>query len=68
MLLSQHKADLQEAAKRAENPQMLAELQKEQARVQSELDKTFADSRKLIQAFSTATRTAVLYTQNGPGM
>ena len=47
---------------------MLAELQKEQARVQSELDKTFADSRKLIQAFSTATRTAVLYTQNGPGM
>jgi len=49
MLLSHHKAaiDLQEAAKRTENPQMLAELQKEQARVQSELDKTFADSRKL---------------------
>jgi len=49
-LLSQHKAaleDLQEAAKRTNNPQMLAELQKEEARVQSELDKTFADSRKL---------------------
>jgi len=50
MLLSSHKAaleDLQEAAKRTNNPQMLADLQKEQARVQSELDKTFADSRKL---------------------
>jgi len=49
-LLSHHKAgleNLQEAAKRVENPQMLAELQKEEARVQSELDRTFADSRKL---------------------
>ena len=32
--------DLQEAAKRTNNPQILAELQKEEARVQSELDKT----------------------------
>ena len=49
-LLSQHKAgleNLQEAAKRTNNPQMLAELHKEEARVQSELDRTFADSRKL---------------------
>jgi len=49
-LLSRHKAaieDLQEAAKRTNNPQMLAELQKEEARVQSELDKTLADSKKL---------------------
>ena len=50
MLLSQHKAaleTLQEAAKKTNNPQMLADLQQEEARVQSELDKTFADSRKL---------------------
>jgi len=49
-LLSQHKAaltELQEAARRTDNPQMLADLQKEEARIQSELDKTFADARKL---------------------
>jgi len=49
-LFSQYKAglaELQEAAKKTNNPQMLADLQKEEARIQSELDKTFADARKL---------------------
>ena len=49
-LLSQHKAaltELQEAARKTDNPQMLADLKKEEARIQSELDKTFADARKL---------------------
>jgi len=46
-LLSQHKAALENLREAANNPQMLADLQQEEARVQSELDKTFADSRKL---------------------
>jgi len=49
-LLFQHKAalaELQESARKTDNPQMLADLQKEEARIQSELDKTFADSREL---------------------
>ena len=49
-LLSQHKetlAELQEAAKKMNNPQALADLQKEEARIQVELDKTFNDARKL---------------------
>src|SRR6266545_5938689 len=49
-LLSQHKetlADLQEAAKKTNNPEALADLQKEGARIQAELDKTFKDARKL---------------------
>jgi len=49
-LLSQHKAaltELQEAARKTDNPQMLADLKKEEARIQSELDKPFADARKL---------------------
>jgi len=68
-LLSQHKAaleDLQEAAKRTNNPQMLAELQKEEARVQSELDKTFADSRKL--KLSLLRRIRLFFTRKTDGV
>jgi len=43
-LLFQHKAALAELQ---ESARMLADLQKEEARIQSELDKTFADSREL---------------------
>ena len=53
-LLSQHKAaltELQEAAKKTNNPKMLADLKKEEERIQSELDKTFADARKLKLSF-----------------
>ena len=50
VLFSQYKAglaELQEAAKRTNNPQILADLRKEEARIQSELEKTFARARKL---------------------
>ena len=52
-LLSQHKTaitELQEAAKKTNNPKMLADLKKEE-RIQSELDKTFADAKKLKLSF-----------------
>ena len=53
-LLSEHKAslaELQEAAKKTNNPKLLADLKKEEERIQSELDKTFADARKLKLSF-----------------
>src|SRR6266545_5584438 len=49
-LLSQHKetlAELREAAKRTNNPQALADLDKEIACIQAELDNTFNNARKL---------------------
>ena len=48
-LLSQQKAaltELQEVAKKTNNPKMLADLKKEEERIQSELDGTFADAKK----------------------
>ena len=68
-LLSQHKAalaDLQEAAKRKNNPEMLAELKREEARVQSELDKTFADARKL--KLSLLRRIQLFFTRSTRGV
>ena len=68
-LLSQHKAaiaDLQEAAKRTNNPEMSAELEKERARIQSELDKTFADARKL--KLSLLRRIQLFFTRSAKGV
>lgn len=49
-LLAQQKvtaAELREAARKVNNPQLLVDLEKEEARLQAELDKTFKDTRKL---------------------
>ena len=49
-LLAQHKetlAELEEGARKTNNPQILVDLRKEAARIQSELDKTFAEARRL---------------------
>ena len=68
-LLSQYKAalaDLQEALKRTNNPEMLAELEEEEARIQSELDKTFADARKL--KLSLLRRIQLFFTRGARGV